>query len=327
MHDSWHSAARCAPFVALAVACIPAAVAQTYPAQAIRIIVPQSAGSASDSLARVVGQRMSALLGQPVVVDPRPGAGGLVGSELAANAPADGYTLLIASISSHGTVPAMQSKLPFDPVKDFAPVAQLVTIPNVLVVHPSIPVRNTRELIALAKAKPGELNIGSQGTGSSQHLFTELFSIMAGGIKMVHVPYKGSGATLAAIVSGEIAALMPTIALSLPHIRAGKIRALAVTTAKRVDELPDVPTVGDTLPGYEVQSWIGVLTNAKVPPNVIAILNDACVKALAAPEVRKAIVTLGMNPSYMPPELFGKFIEAEIVKWTRVAKTANIRVD
>ena len=326
MNNTWQ-ACVCRAQLAALFAAVPAADAQTFPAQSMRMIVPQTAGSASDTLARIVGQRLSALLGQQVVVDNRPGAGGLVGSEIAAKAAADGYTLVLASVSSHGTVPALYSKLPFDPVKDFAAVARYVTMPNVLVVHPSLPVRSTAELIALARARPDQINIGSQGNGSSQHLFTELFSIMAGGLKMVHVPYKGSGASLTAILSGEVSVLMPTISLSLPHIEAGKMRALAVTTANRLDELPGVPTVSDTLPGFEVMSWIGLLAPARVPPQVIATLSDASAKAMASPEVRKSVIAAGLTPAYMPGAQFGAFIEAEIAKWSRVAKTANIRAD
>ena len=213
------------------VLAVSAALAQSYPAKPIRVIVPQSAGSASDTVARVVGQRMSGLLGQQMLVDNRPGAGGLSGTETSARATPDGYTLCVASISSHGTVPALYRKLSYDAVKDFAPITLWVTIPNVLVVHPSVPVQSTKELIALAKAKPGELRIGTQGNGSSQHLATELFKIMAGNLNTIHVPYKGSGPSIMGVITGEVAVLFPTLALSQPHIQAGRIRALAVTTA------------------------------------------------------------------------------------------------
>ena len=326
MKNLWHERACCAALAAL-LQWIPAAGAQTYPSQTIRLIVPQSAGSVADTVARIMGQQLSTLLGQQIIVDNRAGAGGLMGAELAAKAPADGYTLLIATISTHGTIPALHSKLPFDPVKDFAAVTMFTTVPNVLTIHPSLPVRSTRELIALARARPGQINIGSQGTGSSQHLATELFSIMAGGLKMVHVPYKGSGASLTGIITGEVSALMPTLALSLPHIEARRIRALAVSTMKRIDELPDLPTIDDALPGFEVLSWIGLVAPAKVPRSVISRLSEASSKVLAMPEVRKTFSAAGMTTAQTSPEQFGSFIEAEIAKWSKVAKTANIRAD
>jgi len=326
MQKSWYDGAFCAALAALVLG-ISAASAQTYPSQSIRLIVPQSAGSVSDNIARIMGQRLSTLLGQQFVVDNRAGAGGLVGSEMVVKAPADGYTLMIASISSHGTVPALHSKLPFDPVKDFAAVALFTTIPNVLVVHPSLPVRNVKELIALAKARPGQLNVGSQGNGSSQHLATELFSIMAGGLNIVHVPYKGSGPAIAALLAGEVSVLMPTLALSRPQIVAGKIRALAVTTTRPIDELPNVPTVNDTVPGFEVLSWIGLVAPAKTPPAVIARLSQACAKVLAMPDVMKHFTAAGMTTAYRPADQFGAFIESEIAKWSKVAKASNIRAD
>ncbi len=304
-----------------------AASAQTYPAKTIRVIVPQSSGSVSDTVARVVGQRMSALLGQTLVIDNRAGAGGLTGAEIAAKAPGDGYTLFIASISSHGTVPALYRKLSFDPVKDFSPVSLCATTPNVLVVHPSLPVHSTKELIALAKARPGQLNVGSQGNGSSQHLATELFKIMGGGLNAVHVPYKGSGPAITALLTGEISFLMPTLALSTPHIQSGRPRAIAVTTLTRLDEWPNLPTVAEALPGFEVLSWIGLLASGAPPKDVIGRLNDAAAKALAMAEVRKSFTAVGMTPAPGTPEQFGAYIEKEIAKWTKVARAAKIEAD
>jgi len=230
-------------------ACAVCAQTPSYPLKSIRVIVPQSSGSASDTAARVVGQRAASLLGQQFVVDNRPGAGGLTGVEIAAKAPPDGYTLLIGSISTHGTVPALYWKLNFDPIKDFSPISNWVTIPNVLAVHPSLPVQSTKELIALAKAKPGQLNAGTHGSGSSQHLATELFRITAGNLRTVHVPYKGSGPAMIGLVTGEISFLFPTLVLAMPQIQAGKIRAIAVTTPQRIEELPQLPTVSETVPG------------------------------------------------------------------------------
>ena len=306
---------------------LSAALAQNYPAKPIRVIVPQSAGSASDTVARVVGQRMSAMLGQQMLVDNRPGAGGLSGTETSARATPDGYTLCVASISSHGTVPALYRKLSYDAVNDFAPITLWVTIPNVLVVHPSVPVQSTKELIALAKVKPGELRIGTQGNGSSQHLATELFKIMAGNLDTIHVPYKGSGPSIMGVMTGEVAVLFPTLALSQPHIQAGRIRALAVTTSQRVEELPQLPTVADTLPGFEMVSWIGLLAPARTPRPIVSQLHETSVKVLAMPDVKKTLAAVGMNVASSSPEAFGKFIQDEIAKWTKVARTAKIEAD
>jgi tripartite-type tricarboxylate transporter receptor subunit TctC len=303
------------------------AQAQTYPAKSVRLIVPQTAGSASDTVARVIAQRMSTLLGQQFIVDNRPGAGGLTGTETTARAAPDGYTLMVASISTHGTVPALYRKLSFDPVKDFATISQWVTIPNVVVVHPSLPVQSIKELIALIKAKPGQLNVGMQGNGSSQHLATELFKIMAGNVNMVIVPYKGSGATIVGLVSGEISFLFPTLALATPHIQSGKIRLIAVTTPQRIDEFPQVQTVSETVPGFELETWIGLLAPAGTPGAVIARLNDACAKALAMPDVRKTLAASGMTAAPSSPAEFRSHIQKEIAKWTKVARAAKIEAD
>jgi tripartite-type tricarboxylate transporter receptor subunit TctC len=304
-----------------------AAGAQNYPVKSVRIVVPQAPGSLSDAVARVVGQRMAGMLGQQIVIDNRAGAGGLLGTEMVAKAAPDGYTLLLASISTHGTIPALYSKLPFEPIKDFAPVAMYTTSPNVLSVHPSLPVRTVKELIALARANPGQINIGSQGNGSSQHLSAELFNLMAGNLKMVHVPYKGSGASLTAALTGEVSVLMPTLGISLPHLLAGRIRGLAVTATARIEELPNLPTVADTLPGFEVVSWTGLMAPARTPAAVMARLGESSAKALAMTEVKTTLSAAGMTPAYLPAEPFGAFVEADMAKWTRVARTANIKAD
>jgi len=278
MKNSWHDAVRYATLATLALwAATLGAQTQTYPVKSIRVIVPQSSGSASDTVARVVGQRIGALIGQQLIVDNRPGAGGLTGTEIAAKSAPDGYTLAIASISSHGTIPALYRKLNFDPVKDFAPISLWVTIPNVFVVHPSLPVKNVKELIAL--------------------------------------------------ITGEISLLFPTLALSRPHIQAGKIRAIAVTTPQRIEEYPQLPTVSETVPGFEMLSWIGLLAPAGTPRAAVDKLNDASAKSLAMPEVRQSLDHIGMTPAPGSPEQFGSFIEAEIAKWTKVARAAKIEAD
>ncbi len=323
-HDSLIGAALLLPaFWAFAVV----AQAQTYPAKSVRVIVPQTAGSASDSVARVIGTRVSSLLGQQFIVDNRPGAGGLSGTETTARAAPDGYTLMVGSISTHGTVPALYRKLSFDPVKDFAPITQWVTIPNVLVVHPSLAVQSTKELIALIKAKPGQLNVGMQGNGSSQHLATEWFKILAGNLNMVIVPYKGSGATIVGLVSGEISFLFPTLALATPHIQTGKIRLIAATTPQRMEEFPQVPTVSETVPGFELQTWIGLLAPAGTPSAVIAQLNEVSAKVLAMPDIRKTLAASGMAAAPSSPAEFRGHIVKEIAKWTKIARAAKIEAD
>ena len=314
----------CLALLAIASSASPIARSQPYPQKSIRVIVAQSPGSASDIVARVVTQQMGAILGQPFVVDTRPGAGGVTGAEIGARAAPDGYTVMITSISTHGTVPALYRKLSFDPVKDFTPVGRWVTIPNMLVVHPSLPVRNTQELIAMAKAKPGQLNVGMQGNGSSQHMATELFKLMAGSLDVVLVPYKGSGPMIIGLVTGEVSFLFPTLSLSRPHIQAGKVRAIAAATAGRIAEFPDLPTVADTVPGFEVSSWAGLHAPAGTARAIVARLNDAAGRALAMPEVTKALAAAGMTPAPSSPEDYGRFVDQEIAKWTKVARAAKI---
>ena len=300
------------------------AQSQNYPLKSIRVVVAQSPGSASDTVARIVGQQMSTLLGQTLVIDTRPGAGGVTGAEIGARAAPDGYTVLITTISTHGTVPALYKKLSFDPIKDFTPIGLWVTIPNMLVVHPSLPVKSAKELIALAKARPGQLNVGTQGNGSSQHLAAELFKLMAGGLNVVQVPYKGSGPMIVGLIAGEISFLLPTLALSRPHIQAGKVRAIAVATAERIAEFPDLPPVADTVSGFDVSSWSGLHAPAGTAREIVARLNDAAVRALAMPEVKKTLAVAGMTATPSSPEDYGRFVDREIAKWTKVARAAKI---
>jgi tripartite-type tricarboxylate transporter receptor subunit TctC len=311
----------------LLAALTPHAAAQTFPNKSIRIIVAQGAGSATDTAARVIGQKLAGVVGQQVIVDNRPGAGGLLGTELAAKAPADGYTLIFANISTHGVNPALYKKLPYDPVKDFAPISMASTTPNVLAVHPSIPSKSTKEFIAFVKSRPGQLNAATPGNGSSQHLATELFKMMAGGLDTVHVPYKGSGPAITALMTGESSWMIPTLTLALPHIKSQKVRALAVTALKPVDDLPGVPVVVDTLPGYEVLSWYGFAAPAGTPPAIVNRLNEATAKVLAMTDTKKSLAAVGMSAQASTPEQFGAFIRAELAKWSKVAKAANIHLD
>jgi tripartite-type tricarboxylate transporter receptor subunit TctC len=298
-----------------------AANAQPYPTKPVRVIVAQAPASATDVTARIIGSKLGDALGQQIVIETRPGAGGLLGTEFVAKAPADGYTLLFANISTHGVNPAIYRKLPYDAVRDFAPVVLATTTANALVVHPSLPVSTVKQFIAFAKARPGQLNFATPGNGSSQHLATELFKSMAGGLAATHVPYKGTTPAMVALIAGEVTWMIPTLTSSLPHIKANKIRAIAVTTPKPVEDLPGLPTVAETLPGFEVVSWFGLVAPAGTPRAVISRLNNETVKVLALPDVRKSLAAVGT------PEKFAAYIQAEVAKWTKVAQQARIQAE
>ncbi len=301
--------------------------AQNYPNKAVRLIVAQSAGSATDVAARVIATPLAALLKQQVVVDNRAGAGGLLGTEIAAKAPADGYTLIFANISTHGVNPALYRRLPYDAIRDFTPIGLATTTPNVLVVNASLPAKNTAEMITLLRNRPGQLNVATPGSGSSQHLAVELFMTMAGGLKSQHVPYKGSGPAMTALISGEASWMIPTLTLSLPHIRSGKIRALGVSSTAPHEDLPQVPPLAETLPGYEVLSWYGFAAPARTPAAVVNLLNKATATVLAMPETRKGLAGAGMSVQHSSPAQLGDFIRNEIEKWSKVAKGSGITLD
>ena len=307
----------------LGCALVASASAQPYPARPIRMIVPQSAGGSTDVIARVVAQRMTETLGQTVIVDNRPGAGSLNGIEIVAHAAPDGYTLL-AVAASYTINPALHQKLPFDPIRDFAPITQLATLPHILVVHPSVPANSVKELIALARAKPGVLNYASSGIATSTHLAAELFMYMTG-TSMVNVPFKGGAPAMVGMLSGQCQLNFATISTGLPHVRSGKLRALAVTTAKRSVAAPEFPTIAEAgVPGYEHGSWVGLLATAKVPQTVITRLNATAVKAAHAPDVKAALLKDGLEVTGTTPAEYAAIIKAEIAKWIKVAKAAGI---
>ena len=302
---------------------IAAAAAQQYPSRPIRLIVPQSAGGSTDVIARVVAQRMTETLGQTVIVDNRPGAGSLNGIEIVANAAPDGYTLLGVA-ASYTINPALHKKLPFDPIRDFAPITQLATLSHLLVVHPSVPVNSVKELIALAQAKPGALNYASSGIATSTHLAAELFMYMTR-TSMVNVPYKGGAPAMVGMLSGQCQLNFATISTALPHVRSGKLRPLAVTTAKRSVAAPEFPTIAEAgVPGYEHASWVGLLATAKVPQAVITRLNAVAVKAAHAPDVKAALLKDGLEVTGTTPAEYAAIIKTEIAKWIKVAKAAGI---
>lgn len=312
-------------FAVTSIFALPA-VAQSYPTKPVRIIVPYAPGGGIDTVARVLAQKLTEQMGASFIVENRPGAAGVLGADLVAHAAPDGYTLL-ASSTEFAINPGIRPKLPYDPLKDFAHISQLASVQFILASHPSVPIRTAKELVALAKARPGQLTYGSSGTGGGPHLAGELFQSMAG-IRWVHVPFKGAGPASLAVMSGEIDfAFGATIGL-LGQVRAGKLRAVAVTGLKRFSELPEVPTVAESgVPGYSATGWYGFYAPAGVAPELVRRLYSEATRALGNPEVRAKLAQSGNEYVMSTPEDFVVFLRAEIAKWTKVIKDANIRAD
>ena len=316
-----------APVFLLLLGLPDAATAQAYPTKPIRIIVPFPPGGATDILARAVGLELTKALGQPVPIENHGGAGGNIGADMVAKSAPDGYTLVMATVGTHAINMSLYSKMPYDTVKDFAPVTLVASVPNVLVVHPSVPVKTVTDLIELAKAKPGQINFASSGNGTSIHLSGELFKTMAG-VSMVHVPYKGSAPAVADLLGGQVQLMFDNMPSSLPHIKAGKLRAIAVTSAKRSPALPDLPTIAEAgLPGYEASSWFGVLAPAGTPREIITRLNQTIVASLRTPAMNERLSSQGAEPVGNTPEQFASFIQAEIAKWAKVIKASGAKLD
>jgi tripartite-type tricarboxylate transporter receptor subunit TctC len=319
------SVSRCLLAGACAVTLYSApGIAQTYPAKPVRVIVPFAPGGGSDITARQVSQKLSEQLGQQFVVDNRGGAGGIIGMELAAKSVPDGYTIMIMSGSFSAS--AATHKPAFDPINSIIAVVEVGFTPFVLAVHPSVPAKTTKDLLALAKAKPGQLIYASSGTGGLTHLATELMNIMAK-VKMIHVPYKSTGPAMFDLLSGQCQLIVGSLLPTLPYLQNGKLRPLAVTTAKRWYSLPDVPTMADTLPGYEVELWFGVMTPKGTPPAIIERLNAAVNKFLQEPDMKKNLDAQGMVPSGGPPANFDKRIRGDYERWLRVVKEAGIKAE
>ncbi len=300
-----------------------AAAQSGYPSRPVRLVVPSAAGGGTDTVARVIAQKLSESLGQQFIVDNRPGAGQMIGTESVAKSPPDGYTLLM-SASTLALNPIMYKKVPYDAVRDFAPVTQVASLPAVLLVHPSLPVKTVPELIALAKRRPGQIDFASAGIGTLPQISVELLKSMAG-INLVHIPYKGSAPGMIALLSGQVSVMVPNLFTSLPHIRAGKLRALGVTTAKRVDALPELPAIAETVPGYEFSQWYGVLAPAGTPREIVARLHVEIARTLRLPELRARLAHDGAEPVGSTPEDFAALIRSETVKWAKVVKAAGIR--
>ncbi len=314
-------------FALLAAACSVLASAQSYPGKPLRLVVPFAAGGATDVLARIVGKELGDRLKQTVVVDNRGGAGGTIGSDAVARAQPDGYTLLMGAVGTHAINVSLYKKLSYDPVKDFEPVILVATVPNVLVVPVALPVKSVKELISFGKANPGKLNFASSGSGTSIHLSGELFKTMTG-IDMQHIPYKGSGPAMADLLAGQTQMMFDNLPSSMPHIKAGRLRPLAVTSAKRFPALPEVPTIAEAgVPGYEASSWFGIFAPAATPPQIIALLNGELNKILAAPDTRKRLLEQGADAAGGTPEQFAALIKSEIPKWAKVVKESGAQVD
>jgi tripartite-type tricarboxylate transporter receptor subunit TctC len=312
--------------VAAALVAPGEAPAQGYPTKSIRLVAPSTPGDAPDVIARLVAERLSAALGQQVVVENRPGAGGVVGSEIVAKSAPDGYTLIMGNAGSHGINAAVYSKLPYDILKDFAPVSQIAVAPNIFVVNPGLPVTTIPEFIAYAKARPGQLSYASGGNGSSSHMSMELLKSMAG-IDVVHVPYKGSTPALTDVISGQDAVMSVNMPPAVPHVKSGRLRALAVTTRSRTPSMPDLPTVAESLPGYETVAWFGVLAPAGTPKDVVNRLSMEIAKIARSPDMRERLEGMGAEPVGGTPEEFGAVMARDIAKWTALAKSVGIKID
>ena len=312
---------------AAGVACIAAAhAADTYPSRPIRMIVAYPPGGGTDIVGRMMAQKLTEALQQNVVIDNRGGATGNIGTELAARSNPDGYTLLMGNVAPNAINVSLFNKLPYDPVKDFSPVSLVAITPNILVVNPSVPVKSVKDLIALAKAKPGALNYPSAGVGSSSHLAGELLKILAR-IDMVHVPYKGGGPALIDTISGQMQIMFATMPAAMPHVRSGKVRPVAVTTEKRSQTLPDLPTIAETVKGYEASTWYGLLAPAKTPAAIVDRLHRDTVKILAASDTREKLGAQGFEPVGGTPTEFAAYIKSEITKWGRVIREAGIKAE
>ena len=311
---------------AVALGFTAAADAQTYPNRTIRFIAPFAAGGGTDLIARTLAQKLTEALGQTVVVDNRPGASAAIGTEIAAKSPPDGYTIMIAT-PTMAVNPSLMPKLPYDALRDFAPISLIATSPHLLAVHPSLPAKSVKELVALARARPGQLAFATAGNGGSSHLSAELFSSMAK-IKLVHVPYKGTGQSVLAIVTGEVSLGFNDVMTNLPHMKSGRLRGLAVTSLQRSTAVPDLPTIAESgYPGFQSGVWYGVVAPAKTPPEIVARLNSEMVKIVRNPDFAQKLAAQGADAIGSSPEQFGEHLRAETARWAKIIREAKIRTD
>jgi len=314
-------------FAALSLAASGPALAQAYPAKPIRLVIPFPPGGPLDLAGRAIGQKMQEDWGQPVVVENKPGAGGNIGADAVAKSAPDGYTLVMGALSTHAVNPHLFAKMPYDALKDFAPVSMVAITPNVLVVNPSVPANNVRELVALAKASPGKLSFASGSNGSAGHLAGELFKTLAG-IDIVHVPYKGGAPAMQDLLGGQVQFMFDNLANSTQQLKAGKLKAFAVTTAKRSALAPELPTMAEVgVPGFDISTWYGIMAPAGTPPEVVRKLNAEIVKILASDDMRERLKAQGAEPAPMTPEEFTAFIRAEWNKYAKIVKDSGAKVD
>jgi tripartite-type tricarboxylate transporter receptor subunit TctC len=303
------------------------ASAQSYPTKPIRLVVPFPPGGSLDVVARAIGQKLSEAWGQPVVIDNRPGAGGNIGADLVAKSPPDGYTILEGALSTHAVNVSLYSKMPYDPVRDFAPITLVAVTPNVLVVNPSVPVNSVKELITYAKANPGKISFGSGSNGSAGHLAGELFKIEAG-VDMVHVPYKGGAPAMQDLLAGQTQLMFDNLANSMQQVRAGKLKALAVTTAQRSTLVPELPTLSEAgLPGFDISTWWGFMAPAGTPKEIIAKWNAEVTRILETPDMKAFFAQQGAEARPTSPEAFGEMIRSEIAKYAKIVKASGAKVD
>jgi tripartite-type tricarboxylate transporter receptor subunit TctC len=309
------------------VAVAPPVVAQAYPIKTIKLVAPSTPGDAPDVIARLIADRLSTVLGQQVVVENKPGAGGVVGSDAVAKSAPDGYTLIMGNAGSHGINAAVYAHLPYDIQRDFVPVSQVAVAPNVMVINPSLPAKTVAEFIAYAKSQPGKLSYASGGNGSSAHMSMELFKSMAG-VDIQHIPYKGSSPALADLVGGQVAVFIGNMPPTVPLVKAGKLRALAVTTKAHSALMPELPTIAESgLPGYETVAWFGVLAPSGTPPEIVNRLSLAIGKIARSPEIRDKLLAMGAEPVGGTPEEFRAVIDRDIAKWKPLAQKVGIKVD
>jgi len=303
-----------------------ASPAQDYPTRPVRMVVPFSPGGSTDTLARIVGQKLTERSRQPVIIENRAGAGGHIGAEQVAKSAPDGYTLLLGGVP-HAISASLYSKLPYDLARDLAAIAEVASFPSAIVLHPSLPANSVKELIALARARPGQLSFGSAGIGSPNHLSLELFQAMAG-VRMVHVPYKGSGQLVGDLLAGQVQLASMGLPVAVPHVQSSKLRAIAVTGAARSPLLPEVPTVSEAgLPGFEVTSWYGVFGPAGLPADIVVKLNSEIGSAVTAPDVKERLAALGAEPSVKAPDQFARYVRQEITKWAKVVKDSGAKAE
>jgi tripartite-type tricarboxylate transporter receptor subunit TctC len=329
MHATMARVAVRAALAVLALACAPAAQAQSFPTKPVRFVVPYAPGGPLDVMARALGDKMKDGLGQPVIVDNKPGAGGNLGADFVAKSPADGYTIVMGAVATHAVNPALFSKIPYDPIKDFTPITLVASVPNVLVLNPGTPANSVKELIDYAKAHPGKLNFGSGSNGSAGHLAGEMFKQMTG-TYMVHIPYAGGNPAMLALLSGQTDLMFDNLANSIAQVKSGKLKALAVTTLKRSSFAPELPTLQEAdarLKGFDINTWFGVMAPAGIPPEALKKLHAELVHALAQPDVKERLAKFGAEPGGNSPQEFAAFIRSEIPKYARIVKASGAKVD